>query len=163
MGRNKRCCFAGHREIQDRNVEETVGKMVEQLIAMHGVNEFWVGNYGAFDSLAAMAVRKLKKTYTNIRLNLVLPYLTKDIVEDEEWYWQKFDTILMADIPLSTPKKFHILKTNEFMVDNTAFLICYITRSWGGAIHTFEYAERKGRTIWNVADKVWGQKGVSSN
>ncbi len=73
---NKRCCFAGHREVFEESVKENIERLVEQLIIRHGVNEFWVGNYGGFDSIAARAVRRLKETY-NIELNLILPYLKK--------------------------------------------------------------------------------------
>ena len=63
----KICCFAGHSEIYNKDsLFYTIKKKTEELIVQKGVNEFWVGNYGAFDYLAASAVRKLKKKYPDI-------------------------------------------------------------------------------------------------
>ena len=59
----------------------------------------------------------------------------------------------VADIPENTPKRFYITKTNEYMVNNSDFLICYIQKSWGGAVTTYKYAKRKKLQIFNIAEK----------
>ena len=46
------CCFAGHSQIDDE-FQDRLKFEIEQLILNKGVNEFWVGNYGAFDRAAA--------------------------------------------------------------------------------------------------------------
>ena len=65
--------------------------------------------------------------------------------------YDKYDNILIADIIETTPRKFYILKTNEYIVDNSDFLICYIEKTWGGAVYTYRYAKRKGLKIFNLA------------
>ena len=40
-------------------------------------------------------------------------------------------------------KRFYITKCNEYMIDVSDFLICYVNRSFGGARHTLDYAKRK--------------------
>ena len=67
-------------------------------------------------------------------------------------YDGKFDNILVADVPENTPRKFHLVKGNEYMVDNSDYLICYINHSWGGAYRTYTYARRKKKEMFNVAD-----------
>lgn len=141
---NKRCCFAGHSKIYHTdNIYDNLVNLIEKLIAEENVSEFWVGNYGSFDGLSAKAVRSLKEKYPDIQLNLVIPYLTSGINEYKELYYKNYDHILMADLPERTPKKFQILKCNEYMVDNSDFIICYVQYSWGGAAKTLEYAQKK--------------------
>ena len=71
----------------------------------------------------------------------------------KELYEGKFDNILMADIPENKPRKFRITSCNEYMVDNSDFVICYIDHTWGGAYTTYKYARRKKKQIFNVAEK----------
>ena len=137
-----RCCFAGH---NDRYGEETFQKVysvAESLVVDYHVIEFWVGNYGGFDCCAARAVRKLKEKYKNIELSLVILYLTKEINKYREQYYKDYDRIIMADIPVNTPRNLKIIKANEFIVDRCDFLICYVSHGWGGAAKTLERAEK---------------------
>ncbi len=152
MEDRKRCCFAGHSDIWDSNLREKLKTVAEDLIVNHNVKEFWVGNYGTFDSTSASVIKELQKTYTDITLDLVIPYLTKTLNEYKELYYQKCDNILVADVPENTPKRFYITKANEYMVDNSQYLICYIQRSWGGAITTYKYAKRRKLQIFNMAE-----------
>ncbi len=153
MEDRKRCCFAGHSDIWDSNLREKLKTVAEDLIVNHNVKEFWVGNYGTFDGTSASVIKELQKTYTDIKLDLVIPYLTKTLNEYKELYYQKCDNILVADVPENTPKRFYITKANEYMVDNSQYLICYIQRSWGGAITTYKYAKRRKLQIFNIAEK----------
>lgn len=152
---NKRCCFAGHSKLYHTDeIYNNLVNLIEKLVIEEDVSEFWVGNYGNFDSLSAKAVRYLKEKYPNIQLNLVIPYLTSGINEYKEIYYKNYDHILMADLPERTPKKFQILKCNEYMVDNSNFIVCYVQYSWGGAAKTLEYAQkRKNIKIINLANK----------
>ncbi len=149
----KRCCFAGHNDMLDEGAKQKIKIASENLIVNHNVKEFWVGNYGTFDRCVSSAIRELKKIYSDIKLYLVIPYLTKSINDYKDFYYEKYDGILMADIPQSTPKKFHITKANEYIVNNSDFLICHIERSWGGAFTTYKFAKSKKLEIFNVAQK----------
>jgi len=140
---NKRCCFAGHSHIDNRIDKNKLKDIIIELIENEGVYEFWVGNYGYFDSVSAEAVRELKSIYSQISLVLVIPYLTKEINDNKKSYHSNYDYILHADIPDSTPKKYRIIKTNEYMVNNSDFLICYVQHCFGGAAKTLEYARKK--------------------
>jgi len=140
----KICCFAGHSKLYNLDeIYHNLVNLIERLILEENISEFWVGNYGDFDKLSAKAVRNLKRKYTDIQLNLIIPYLTSDINENREIYYQKYDKVLMADLPERTPKRFQILKCNEYMVDKSDFLICYVKNNFGGALKTMSYAEKK--------------------
>ena len=150
-----RCCFAGHSDIYSTDeAREKIKQIAENLIVNHKVKEFWVGNYGNFDGCSACVVRELKEKYPDITLELVIPYLTKEVVEYKCLYDKQYDNILVADIPEKTPRRYHITKCNEYMVDNSDYMICYINRSWGGAITTYNYAKRKKKQIFNIAKEV---------
>ncbi len=148
----KRCCFAGHNETYGDEVKEKIKEIAIKLIEEKGVAEFWIGNYGGFDRCAASAIREVKKTYTHIKLVLVLPYLTKTVSEYKEEYYEKYDDIVIADMPEKIPARLRIIKANEYMVDNCDFLVCNVEHSWGGAARTMEYAKRKVRGVWNLVE-----------
>ena len=86
----KICCFAGHSEINNQEIKHLISKEVEKLIKEHNIYEFWVGHYGDFDLYCASVIRELKKTYPNILLYLVIPYLTKEINDNSKIYLNKF-------------------------------------------------------------------------
>lgn len=151
----KICCFAGHSKLY--GVEEIYEKLIaviENLVKTEGINEFWVGNYGAFDRLCAGAVRKLKEKYPQIRLALIIPYLTCEINENKDLYRRNYDDILIADIPQNTPQKIQIIKNNEYMANNSQILVCYVKHSFGGAAKTAEYARKRKIRVLNIADPV---------
>ena len=127
-------------------------KIEEQMTKEH-ITEFWVGNYGDFDRLCARAVRELQKKYPLIRLCLVIPYITFEMNGNKTTYENHYDEIIMAEIPLGTPKKLWILKCNEYMVEHSDFLIGYVQHNRGGAYQTLQYAKKKHKMLWNLAEK----------
>lgn len=148
----KKCCFAGHSKIYtDTNIlMKLINENAEKLIKEQGVKEFWCGNYGAFDKLSACVIRNLKQIYKDITLVLVIPYVINEINDCKEQYYKEYDEILLANIPKSTPKKYHIIKANQYMIDNSDFLISYVLHNWGGAVKTLEYAKKKKIEIINL-------------
>lgn len=148
------CCFAGHGKLSYGNdVKEQIFAKCRELVLNFYVNEFWVGNYGSFDRLAAAIVRSLKQQYSNIELNLVIPYLTNDIITYKEQYYSDYDNILMAQISVDTPKRYQILKCNQYMVDESKYLISFVNCSFGGAAETLKYAKRKNHIkIFNFGE-----------
>lgn len=148
----KICCFAGHSEyVYSKDLKDRIFKQCVKLVTQHDVNEFWVGNYGHFDFIAAKAVWDFKNFCSfDIELNLVVPYLTKKITDNKEFY-DVYDNILIADIPENTPKRYQILKCNEYIIDNAQYLIAYVNNSFGGAFKTLAYAKRKSNIeIFNL-------------
>ena len=49
------------------------------------------------------------------------------------------------------PLKFAINKRNEWMIDQSDFVIAYVEHSFGGAYQSLKYAYRKGKRIVNLA------------
>lgn len=150
----KICCFAGHSRLYDeKNIYDKLISVIEALIVTENTNEFWVGNYGAFDKLSAKAVRELQNKYPNIELNLVIPYLTQEVNEHKEEFYSYYNNILIADISEKAPRSLRIIKSNQYMVQSSEFVVCYVKHRFGGAAKTLEYAEKTGTIkIINLAE-----------
>lgn len=132
--------FCGHRDISDRDgVQVWLEQCIEQLI-LEGATEFYLGGYGAFDSMVKATVWKLKRKYPSIRSILILPYPDKRI--DASCYDESIYP------PLETvPRRYCILRRNEWMVQRADVVVAYVRHDWGGAATTLQYAQRKEKRI----------------
>lgn len=107
---------------------------------MCGADEFYLGGYGEFDILSALVLRELKQKHGHIRIILVLPYLNSSIMT------RGYDETIYPPLE-SVPKRFAILRRNEWMVRESDVVIAYVNHGWGGAAKTLQYARRKRKTI----------------
>ena len=69
----KTCFLIGHR-VAPLMIREKLEKAIAAAITVYGVTEFVVGQYGAFDKMAAACLAEVKKSYPELRLLLLLPY-----------------------------------------------------------------------------------------
>ena len=106
-----------------------------------GAVTFYLGGYGAFDGLAASALRKQKKTYPHIELILVLAYLNREVDAS------RYDDTTYPPLE-KVPPRYAIVKRNEWMVSESDVVISGVTHSWGGAAKTLEFAQRKKKVIF---------------
>ncbi len=129
---------------------------MERHITEHSVTDFLVGNYGAFDRMAAATVKEAKARYPGIHLFLMLPYRPKlgRPLPDREGYDNFVYPAKMEGVPL----KLAIPRLNRMMVEDSGYAIAFVRHTWGGAATTLEYArarEQKGLMhIENLADKT---------
>lgn len=147
----KICTFTGHGKIIYGNEIYTVlTDHIERLICDEEICEFWVGNYGNFDAMAANAVKALREIYP-IKLCLVVPYITHTMHQNNAYYNKTFDEIIVCDVPPDTPKRAYIPLCNKYMADMASVLLCYVKYNTGGAFQTFKYAKEKNIKIINLA------------
>ncbi len=140
--------FCGNREISYSYLEETEKRVrfeVERLINA-GATEFLLGGYGKFDHLCARIVKELKEKYPHITSVLVVPYIDKDY--DKNLY----DYSIYPEIE-RTPKKFAIVKRNEYMVNRADVVVTYLETTFGGAYKTSLYAKRKKKIIIDIFEE----------
>ncbi len=131
--------FAGHRDVLDSDaVRNWLCSKIEQLIE-RGADIFHLGGYGEFDSMAASVVNKMKEKYPYIKSILVTPYIGRS---DACLY----DASVYPELE-NVPKRFAIIKRNEWMVDNSDVLIAYVIREFGVAYKTLTYARQKNKEI----------------
>lgn len=153
VDRLKVACFSGHRNLpQDcTELQANLEKAIVELIEC-GVVFFGSGGAVGFDLLAATAILKLKEDYPHIRLVMVLPCPP----EQQSSYWndeqkkQYYKILGQVDkvrilSPQYTDKCMH--NRNRHMVDNSAYLICYLHEHRGGTFYTVRYAEQCGLKI----------------
>lgn len=136
--------FCGHRDTWDagNEISKWLKDTVRQLIE-EGATEFYLGGYGRFDALAAKAVGEAKKAHPNIRVLLVVPYL------DREYNQSDYDEVVYPPIE-RVPMRLAIIKRNEYMVDCADVVVSGVVRSFGGAVQTLEYAEKKNKRIISI-------------
>ena len=154
--KNKTCCFTGHRKIPplaiselERRLEDTLKEKIEQ-----GYLYFGAGGALGFDTLAAKAVIKLRQSYPDIKLILVLP------CENQDAYWSERDKELYRDILQKADKVTYVQKSytydcmhkrNRHLVDCSSLCICYLTERTGGTAYTVDYAHKNGLDVINLA------------
>ena len=146
--------FCGHRDVfQSDDVRAWLVDCVEKLI-QEGATDFYLGGYGSFDGIAASVVWKLKEKYPDICSVLVIPYLNRNIDTS------RYD--LTTYPPLETvPKRYAIVRRNQWMVQTADVVVAYVRHSWGGAAATLEYAKRKKKRIILYDDKICSKRTIA--
>ena len=142
----KTVTFCGHSTIATEEIlliEEKLYIEIEKFI-QQGVKEFLLGGYGKFDIMCAKAVKKLKGKYPHITSVLIIPYMYMDY--NKELY----DCSEYPPIE-NVPRRYAILKRNEYMINRAECVIAYVKYSIGGAAKTYQYAMRKNKEIINLA------------
>ena len=147
------CFFIGYRDTPD-SLLPALSAAVEKRIIEHGVDQFVVGVYGKFDSLAAQAVRRAKKQHPDILLFYLRPYHPVERPFTPSGYDGSFYPPGMETVP----RKLAIVRANRYMVDNSQFLIAYARYSASNAWKLTEYArkrEKKGLLhVENLAQRA---------
>lgn len=142
------CTFFGHRII-NKDIKDLLTRQIDNLIAEHGVNVFYVGNNGQFDHLVAAVLRELKSRNPQISYSIVLAYLPEREKEHNQLSYT--ETIYPEGLEY-TPPRFAISKRNQWMVQQSDYVIAYVEHSIGGAAQFTEYARKKHKTVINLAD-----------
>ena len=148
----KSCFFIGHREAS-AEVRPFLADAIEQHIVEYGVTEFFVGNYGAFDRMAARAVIAAKKQHPGIILSMLIPYhpAERPVMPPDG-----FDNTFYPPGMEKVPRKLAIVRANRYMVDHVDYLIAYAWHPASNARELVEYAVRKMVAgtikVHNIAD-----------
>ena len=133
------CFFIGHRDAP-KEIRPRLMEAIERHITEYGVTEFVVGHYGAFDRMAAHAVRDAKERHPDVCLILLLPYFPYEHMAD------KYDGSYYPPGVEKVPKPFAIVKANEHMIQSSEYLICY-NKGYVGKTRDFvEMALRREKT-----------------
>lgn len=145
--------FCGHSQaVFTEEEKQRVYDIIESEIIKYPDCVFYLGAYSDSDTLFKITIDLLKAKYKNIKTVFVTPYL------DDNYTKLKFAKDFYDDViypPLeNVPKRYAIIKRNQWMVDNSDLLIAYVKLSFGGASKTLEYAKRKGKPYINVAKRA---------
>lgn len=146
MSTNERaCCFLGHRVVTE-DINDRLKEEIEKLITNENVTTFYVGHQGAFDGMVLTALKQMKDKYPQIVYSVVLAYLptSADSLLDEK------NTLYPEGIE-SVPKRFAISWRNDWLINHSDYVICYITHITGGAAKYVAKAKNKGKYIINLS------------
>lgn len=140
------CTFFGHRDTPD-SIRIPLTAVLEYLIQNTGVQEFYVGNQGNFDRLVYQALENLKPVYSQITYHVVLPYLPQK--KQEPSFYSPERTLFPEELE-QVPPRYAISRRNRWMVQKADFVVCYLSRNYGGAAQFVRYAGKKGKHIINL-------------
>ena len=133
------CFFIGHRETPS-DIFPALLDAVEHHIIHHGVTEFIVGNYGNFDHLSAKAVIAAKAHYPEITLVMLVPYHP---AERPIKLPQGFDNSFFPPGLEKVPRRFAIVRANQYMIDHVDHLIAYAWHPASNARNLVELAKKR--------------------
>ena len=126
------------------DIEPALRMALLDLIENRCVSRFLTGGMGEFDELFAKTVRSLRCQYPQIRLCLVVPYLTKRLNEQSDLLSTLYDEIILPSELDGANKKAAIPMRNRWMVDHSDFVISAVHRDFGGAYEAVSYATQHG-------------------
>ncbi len=158
MMKSRTCCFTGHRHLPENQKKEIAERLEKAVIALIHAGYLYFGAGGAlgFDTLCAKTVLRLRQSFSEIKLILVLPCVSQAdrwLPEDRAVYREIME---QADKVVYTSREYTrdcMFKRNRHWVDNSSACICYLTKTTGGTAYTVEYARKHGLQIINLAEE----------
>ena len=166
----KACCFFGHRKItgEDR-LRKDLYKVVEDLILLKKVNIFYFGSKSDFNELCCEVVSELKKKYPHIRRIYVraeFPYIDDNY---RDYLLKNYEDTYFPERAINAGKAVYVERNYE-LIDKSDFCIAFYDENYlprkrrnskrdlfeyqpkSGTKLAYEYAERKGKLIINIAN-----------
>ena len=133
--------FCGHSKFSfDNTVKEKLRELLLQEIRKNLACKFYLGGYGDFDSLCLNILKEIKADFPAIELLFITPYLNDNYskLETAKLY---YDGIIYPPLE-NVPRRFCILKRNEWMVNHSARVIAVYNGQPGGTKNTIDYANK---------------------
>lgn len=138
--------FFGHKDTPSA-VKPLIKQTVEKLISENREIKFLVGTHGAFDLMTQSVPLNELHTHPQIVCYIVLSCIPAENSGK--------DYGLLTLVPEGiecVPKRFGISFRNDFMVNESDTIVCYITHDMGGAARFVGKAKKKGKSVINLAD-----------
>ena len=142
--------FCGHSEFcGTEEYEQKILDFLEKTVGEQHA-DMYLGEYGQFDYFAYDCCVKYKENHPNISLVFITPYMTLEYQRKHlEYQRTRFDFIIYPEIE-DKPLRFAISYRNKWMVEKADYVVCGISRSFGGAYKTYQHAKRKKKPVFNV-------------
>lgn len=138
----KFCFLFGHGDTPQSAYPKIVNA-ISLIYTQEGVHSFLVGNYGNFDYLAKEALKDFKKHHPEIIVQLLTPYhpSTYSVICPKE-----FDGTYYPDNMETVPRRFAIVKANQFTVRDCSHIICFVNHG-GNTNKLLDYAESQSKKV----------------
>lgn len=155
----KTCAFLGNDCKWDMtdSLRNLVFQNIVNLINNEGVSLFYVGGRGAYEQLAYSEVLKAKKLYPNIKVYFVMSSRT-----DLYNHSRDFDDFIYPVKAELGYKRWCIVHRNNWIAENTDFLICY-NKYEGRAFPFCRKAKNRGVKVIELADIIKKSEVIPEN
>ena len=141
--------FCGHSDYLKNFEDETLLlNLLEKTIKGKPV-DFYLGGYGNFDAFAFECAKIYKQRHLNANLIFVTPYINNWLEERKDILQKSYDMVIYPELE-NVPKKFAILKRNEWMVSQADYIFGYVRTHYGGAYKTLLYADKHKKPSTNL-------------
>lgn len=145
--------FCGHSMITDKpDLPDRVLAAITEIAAGKDVT-FYIGACGTFDGIARACCRKYKERHPSARVIFVTPYLDEKYLKARDHLVREFDETIYPPIE-KTPRRFAIIKRNEWMVKQADYVIAFVRFGWGGAARMLRYAMAHHVPFLNLSGEV---------
>lgn len=161
----KSCCFTGYRpekfpfpmDEKSKEYRRFENKLIDAVFSLpeEGCYTFYTGGATGFDIVAAEVVLLLKESCKSARIESVLciPFAQQAAAYTPGWKNRYKKVFTAADQVILLSDKYYkgcFQKRNEFMVDNSDFVITWYDGKAGGTRNTLRYAQIKQRRTINL-------------
>ena len=145
--------FIGHAHIfGEERIKGVVKEQIYRVVKREPITCYLRG-WGEFDEICATSCREIKKEFGSTELVYITPYMDlweqKKIKEFEEL--SLYDASIYPPIE-NVPRRFAILRRNEWMMENADLIIAYVAHSFGGAYKALRFLRTRKKKIINVCD-----------
>ena len=168
------CSFTGHRPNKLRGgynvnslnnliLAKETERIIVRLIEENGVNVFYTGGALGFDTIAFLVIERLRrKGYEHLKNILAVPFFNQDSnwlpgsvelyrnmkeVAQEVVYVDELPQYKIPRIPTKIYDPAKMQKRNEYMVDQSKFVIGAWNGTSGGTRNCLRYAEKLSKEI----------------
>ena len=157
------CCFTGHRpdklpwreDERDTRCVVLKEKIRDAVDAVYqaGIHHYICGMALGCDMYFSEAVISLRNEHPEITLEAAIP------CETQSQYWNEADRnryfyiVAQCDYETLLQRRYSsdcMLRRNRYMVDHSSILIAVFDGSFGGTMHTFNYAKKRGLEIIHI-------------
>lgn len=155
----KTCCFTGHRpqklgygenSIQCDELKGRLEELIKNLIEKESVTHFISGVALGVDTYAANIVLNLKAQYPGITLECAIPCETQAVKWNERDRDIYYDLLAKCDKETLLQQNYTsdcMQKRNEYMVDNSDYVIAVWNGKPSGTENTVKYANKKNKVV----------------
>lgn len=139
---------------QSEAIAARLERRVLKLVSL-GVTRFFTGGNLGFDTLAAQVVLRVREDHPEVQLALVLPgrdqarKWPQRAVETYEEIKSRSDEVVYTS---ETGGYGAILRRNRYMMDESDYCLCYLTKTSGRTAELVRYAERTDHPVINIAN-----------
>lgn len=139
--------FFGHSSFSKTDKYEKIMQELLEEKSRGAQVDFYLGNYGMFDSFAYGCAKKFKERHPDARLIFITPYINENNISNMR---PLYDEIIYPALE-RVPPKFAIVERNRWTVRSSDLIIFFITHSFGGAYKAYLHAQKLCKAAVNLA------------